>query len=722
MNNLFSLVKNLIGKLKNPQRAKIILMSGMGALCVLWMVLIPKAGIQDILPLLGVGILFQIPLFKHLWSIRPKKKPVVKKEKTYQPNFALFISGCVFLTLLTGVLIPSSVIASSPIEFVDLTDYRSPLLQVLYAFLLAAGLFIVWFGLFYYLSGKKGRVRFGAVVWTLSVLAAINYLFFGTSFGTLSAELKYDDPMYVHLGETLINVAVMIAGGVLTWLLWRKNKTAVQIALAALSVAAIGMTVMNVAKIRRADPDIQAARRDTQLSAEMLPDGDGKLIRLSKNKQNVVVLMLDRAIGSYMPYMLQEKPELKELFSGFTYYPNTLSFGGSTNFGAPALFGGYDYTPVNINKRTEEALVDKHDEALKVMPVLFDENGYDVTVIEPPYAGYSWIPNLSIYDAYPDIRTFNVEHGQMYTEPITHNTETLNELWERNFFCYSLMKASPLLMQIPIYLEGTYFDSNSSVQYLMGTSKSFGVNNAFMNSYSVMEKLNDITAVEETEANTFFMMNNSMTHEPQLLQTPDYVPALWVDNEEYDQSHDGRFTVNGYTIRMETSEQIQHYHVNMSAFLRLGEWFDMLRREGVYDNTRIIIVSDHGHYLKQHPDLVLGSTQREDMMGYNPLLLVKDFNSTAFTIDSSFMTNADVPTLATEDMIEDPHNPFTGNPINSDPKAGEQYVFCSSDWDIVENNGNTFKSGLWYSVHDDLFDPNNWTKLGRGTLPPDMAE
>ncbi len=718
MNNLFSLVKNIIGRLKNPRRAKIIVFSGIGALCILLMLIFPKAGIQDVLPLTAIGLLFQVPLLRYLWQKRPNKKPrPAKPEKEYRPHLLTFLCGGAALTILTGILIPSSVIASSPIEFVDLTDYRHPMMHILYAFLLAAGLFLIWFGLFYYLSGKKGRERFSMIVSIMAVAAAINYMFFGTDLGTLSAELKFDETMLPHFWECVINTGVLAAVGVGLWFVFKKSKHIVEIALASLCVALVGMSVMNIVKIRRADADIQAARRGVQSSAEALPSGDGKLITLSKNKQNVVVIMLDRAIGGYVPFILQEKPELREAFDGFTYYPNTLSFGGSTNFGAPALFGGYEYTPDNINRRETETLADKHDEALKVMPVLFDENGCDVTVIEPPYAGYNWVPDLSIFDAYPDIRTYNVEQGQMYTEPIVANTASMNERWERNFFCYSIMKASPVLIQVPIYLEGTYFDSNSSVQYTVGLSESHGVNVAFMNAYSVMEKLSDLTAAAETEGNTFLMMNNSMTHEPQMLQTPDYVPANWVRNEEYDAAHADRFTVNGYTMEMKTSEQMRHYHANISALLRLAEWFDMLREQGVYDNTRFIIVSDHAHFLKQFPELILGRGQREDMMGYNPLLMVKDFDSTGFTVDGTFMTNADVPTIAFAGIIENPTNPFTGNPINSDAKAGEQYVFCSGDWDIVENNGNTFKPGLWYAVHDSIFDPDNWTRLGRGVLP-----
>lgn len=45
-------------------------------------------------------------------------------------------------------------------------------------------------------------------------------------------------------------------------------------------------------------------------------------------------------MGEFVPYIMQERPELQQQFAGFTYYDNTISFGASTNFGAPALFGG----------------------------------------------------------------------------------------------------------------------------------------------------------------------------------------------------------------------------------------------------------------------------------------------------------------------------------------------------------------------------------------------
>ena len=160
---------------------------------------------------------------------------------------------------------------------------------------------------------------------------------------------------------------------------------------------------------------------------------------------------------------------------------------------------------------------------------------------------------------------------------------------------------------------------------------------------------------------------------------------------------------------METEKQVTHYHVNMAAFLQLGKWFDYLKEQGVYDNTRIIIVSDHAYGLEQFDIYCNG----QNMEFFTPLLMVKDFNSTGFTVSEEFMTNGDTPTLATSGIIDNPVNPFTGKPINSDAKNGPQTTFYCYYWDIPYNPGNTFHEGSWYTfTGGDPHDPDNWVYLG----------
>jgi len=93
--------------------------------------------------------------------------------------------------------------------------------------------------------------------------------------------------------------------------------------------------------------------------------------------------------------------------------------------------------------------------------------------------------------------------------------------------------------------------------------------------------------------------------------------------------------------------------------------------------------------------------------------MVKDFNATGFTTSDEFMTNADVPSLALEGVIDNPVNPFTGQPITTDAKNEEEMlVTASANWRTGDNDGYTFNTSdaPWYSVHDDIYDRDNWTR------------
>ena len=171
----------------------------------------------------------------------------------------------------------------------------------------------------------------------------------------------------------------------------------------------------------------------------------------------------------------------------------------------------------------------------------------------------------------------------------------------------------------------------------------------------------------------------------------------------------------------DTPFRMESYQCNMAALLQLGKWFDALREHGVYDNTRIIIVADHGFAMNQFEDLIFGEEagdknrhHPEDVMAYNPLFLVKDFDSKGFHVDDRFMTNADTPILALAGLIDAPVNPFTGKPITGAAKEAEEYhIFNTSFSSPKDNNGNTFLPGNWYALKgQNIFDVSAWSSLG----------
>ena len=715
LNNLFSLIKNIVNAAKNREFIFGAITAALGVLFLADALLIYRRRDLNQLLVILLGIGFLIPSIRSIVKrkkVKPREGEAGTEEKT-----RVFTLSCLFLAILTGLLIPSAVIRSSPGEFIVIGEYRSPLLYVFSAFLLSAGTFLIWLQVFRYLAGKKAKRIMEAGLWIIAILAVINYMFFGTNFGNLSSELKYDLGLAPSVKSMLINAELLLLAGTAVFVLWFKKRKLVQAFLPVMILAVLGMSIYNV---------VETGGKLPRLKALTKQENSGKAsFALSKSGKNVIVFMLDRAIGSYVPYLFQENPELVRQFDGFTWYPNTLSYGTRTNTGSPALFGGYEYTPEELNKRDSEPLVEKQNEALKVMPLLFRDAGYEVTVCDPPYAGYTWIPDLSVFSGYEGIQAYNTENGEFadWNESLADK----QKIWNRNLYCFSLMKVSPLLLQPGIYQDGTYFNPQSmdsillQTQFTMGRSLSIGIWDSFANSYSALCALPDMTEVTEETRNTFLMMNNSTPHNAILLQEPQYEPAMYVDNTQYDEEHEARFTISGRTMITATAYQMSHYQCNMAALIRMGKWFDYLREQGVYDNTRIILVADHGWPMEQFEEMMFGAKDPEktiynpeDVMAYNPLLLVKDFGARGFSTDERFMTNADTPTLALDGLIEDPVNPFTGKRLTADAKdAEEQHVFYTDYWGTDQNDGNTFLPGSWYAlVGHDIFDLSGWKKLG----------
>ena len=102
-------------------------------------------------------------------------------------------------------------------------------------------------------------------------------------------------------------------------------------------------------------------------------------------------------------------------------------------------------------------------------------------------------------------------------------------------------------------------------------------------------------------------------------------------------------------------------------------------------------------------------------MGYNPILLVKDFNSEEYSVSEDFMTIADVPSLAMNDVIDDAINPFSGVRVTMEEKNHRQKVTTSHHFSTKTNNGNTFNTddGKWYEVKPgNILDESNWVEVG----------
>lgn len=200
LNNLFSLVKNLFGKLSNPAFV-VSCIASLGGLGLLLRILVhPLHPARHQVWALFAVVLLQLPL---VLSLLRRGREERKPEPITPTEQWVFRLGCLFLTILLGALIPSAVLGASPEEFINEFAFRSPLLYIVHTMILAVGTFFIWFNVFYKLSADGGKRLMSRAVWVACGAALVNYMFFGTKLGTISNKLQYHEAMHFSLRDQI---------------------------------------------------------------------------------------------------------------------------------------------------------------------------------------------------------------------------------------------------------------------------------------------------------------------------------------------------------------------------------------------------------------------------------------------------------------------------------------------------------------------------------------
>ena len=238
LNNVFSLVKTIFYKLKNPKKVLGILASIVGVIAIVFALgFYETDSMIRKLFFVGVGVVLQLPiLIALLQKFVNFKLPQIEEKNDKK----LFILGGLFLTVLVGGLIPSTLIAASPQEFVDVMNFYHPVWYIVSALCLAAGTFLVWFGVFYWIASPKGKVLFDKIVWILCGVMTVNYMFFGTDLGVISKSLKYERTVEFSNTEVLTNALLMVAIAMVMYFIATKWKDKIGGVILTALVAVIG--------------------------------------------------------------------------------------------------------------------------------------------------------------------------------------------------------------------------------------------------------------------------------------------------------------------------------------------------------------------------------------------------------------------------------------------------------------------------------------------------
>ena len=670
MNNILSLIKNIFYKIKNPKKA--IYGTCSFVALISFILIFTKLKNIDILYkagfiLLDIVLISYPILIKYFNQFIEKFLDVLNKNPSNRCT--IFVLSCLIMATLAGVVIPSILVQSQPDVYCYVDDYTSPAPFILITFSKALGIFFLWPLCFYALFSKKIKNVLTFVFFNAAFFAIINTFCFSGKYGSIQPTLIFMEPQkfWPTKIELFINIFVFIL--LLGTTLFLCNKKVILIkSFSIIVLLSLGcISLINCLSVNK---------EFSNMTPPQTTDKIEPVYHLSKTGKNVILFMQNACYTPLIPYILEDIQDLKEHFTGFTYYPNTTTLGSVTMTGSPGLFGGYEYTPFEINKRDDKSLQQKHNEALLTLPVLFhNEANYDVTVSNLPYENYSEEPLTAMYKDFPFVNrvTTRGTYSQIWYDK--HNMERsphTSFLIKRNFICFSIFKMVPPLLRSIIYSHEYWIAHDP---YDEGSS--------FVDDYSALEFMPELFDFN-AENNNFIMIDNETTH-----------TDVYVDENEIPSLNPNEFSEDPF------------YKIQTAVLLKYAIFFDYLKENGVYDNTRIIIVSDHGRSLIEHsvPNI------------YHPrlvsTLLVKDFNcTTSFNNNNTFMTNADTPYMITKGIIENAKNPFTGNPLEIVNKQNYLKIAIPNSESTRIRHNKKFKidSDKWITVHDNIYDTANWSK------------
>ena len=689
MNNVFSMVKNIFYKFKKPLRAFWILCLSVSVILLIIAVSSYHIAYEGLFVVL-VLLVALIPLF-----VKAVSKLLDSRLHGFMENKGakngIFIGSCILLFILSGLEIPTSLIASSPAEFAGIGSHPNPMWYVYNTALQAAGLFIFWPICIYFLFNKRIKTVLAVLMTAAGLVFLADTYIFMLSYGDISSSLVFLDTadFKTFSAVSILNIlaGIVILAVVIIFINAKKGKIfSYSITILTLALAAI--SIGNSTKIIGTYNEYKI-HSDSAAGQTVSP-----IFHLSKDKPNVILLMLDKASNHYVTSIFEESKKVSDSLTGFTLYPNTVSFNRHTLQGAPGIWGGYEYTPYEMNRRSSETLKDKNNQAILLLPRIFTETqNYSAVITDPSWANHSQtnICDLTFLEDYPEINGYRTigTYTDYWLKKYNQNGELLDNsetILSRNLLFFSFFREFPIFLREFLYKKGQYWSSNGEVVH----------SKIILDNYSVLDILPELTDFNNDKDGSYICIVNELSHDDQFMQAPDFIPVANVT--DYGTS---RF------------KDFSDYHTMAAAFTLLAKWFDYLKANGVYDNTRIILVSDHG------------SREQEDCFdedsGFgkgrlHPLLMLKDFNSDGqLQQDMTFMTNADVPSLLLKDLVQSPVNPFTEKPIPVDTTELKQNgVIVSRDTKHKPEYHNPYTYDVdaddWLLVKDDIFQSQTWER------------
>ncbi len=375
------------------------------------------------------------------------------------------------------------------------------------------------------------------ILWIIFVVAFVYGNLIPADYGVLFNGF-YSKPENLHVDADAITfeTTLLIVGITALWMSFRR------LVLHRSFISALVVILLSFL-FRTATGFFSLPTADTPTGQQMETSDDEPLFAFSQSGTNVVYLLLDSLTSVRLPAILATHPEWREAFDGFTWHRNTMSVGSFTFPNVPAILGGLDYTPHRVN------------EAGMMLKVAYNSawTNYVASVLKGQYRmaatrrylGYGLEePQGVVYFSESDTRW---NHTQRHGHAITTGVANGN---------LRILRCNALLWSIPRSIRNWLYDG--------GRWHSSDDNTTASVEFNFLRSLSSVSQVSKEQKGLYVHIHSDSTHYPYL--TP----------------REGQLVHAGIDACFEW------------ALERVLEWFAWMKKNNVYDNTRIVLCADHG--------------------------------------------------------------------------------------------------------------------------------
>ncbi len=267
--------------------------------------------------------------------------------------------------------------------------------------------------------------------------------------------------------------------------------------------------------------------------------------------ENIVVFLTDRLDSLWMDGMLERYPDIADKFSGFTFYQNNVAHNTNTFPSVPQMLTGKLYDGCEWPEYMRKAWDDDS------LPAILKQNGYDINIIPD---GRTSVGPLRMYDGvFDNVNYFDEDNIKInYTGEygVIHSLTKLSLAKMLPYFCKGSIAGG-----LGAYVGWQFYKIDEEPDDFVRLAMKPETDLRF---YDYM-KSNGLRADHENK--TFSFIHLSASH--------DLSPGV-------------------ASLYEPVGEKPDVYQTTRGDFEVLFEYFDELKKLGIYDKTTIVILGDHG--------------------------------------------------------------------------------------------------------------------------------